>query len=289
MTGIGIAGDFYKDINVNIEVKSVNHRYCDISFRIPRFLSILEKDFREIIRNKIKRGKIFVLIEFENSGNLFSDILIDLELANKYFDNLKTICENLRIPFEIKAVDFLKMKGVFDLKERSLDNDFKEFILNLVNNAINNLLEMKIEEGKYLENDIFKRLNRLNELILKIDSLKEKILAKYKEKLKNNLDRVFSDNRELINEKRIEFEIIQYSDKTDITEEIVRFNSHIEKFLNTIKLEPPIGKKLDFILQEMNREVNTIASKNVLSEISDMVIELKTEIEKIREQIQNIE
>jgi uncharacterized protein (TIGR00255 family) len=289
MTGIGIATDSFNDSAVTMEIKSVNHRYLDINFRMPGFISLLEKDFRDSIREKINRGKIYLSVNFEKSSNLYSDILVDVELAGHYFNGLKAISEKLRIPNEVKTTDFVKMKGIFDLKERELDEEFKAFSLKLLAKAVDSLNSMKEEEGRYLENDILNRIEKLKGYIKDIDKFKEQIVQKYKEKLEKNIERIFGKQSDLINEKRVEFEIVQFADKTDVTEEIVRFNSHIRKFLSTIELKPPIGKKLDFILQEMNREINTIGSKNVLPEISNIIIESKTEVEKIREQIQNIE
>ncbi len=289
MTGFGTATDAFDDTTVTIEIKSINHRYLDINFRIPKFLSLLEKNFRDIIREEISRGKINLSVNFEKIGKLYSDITVDVDLAEHYFKGLELISKKLRIPNEINTVDFINMKGVFDLKERDIDLDFQIFIENLLKKAIDNLKLMKEDEGKFLENDILKRIDKLENYILQIDKLKEQIIDKYREKLEKNIEKIFGEQRELINEKRIEFEIVQFSDRSDITEEIVRFKSHINKFLKTVSLSPPVGKKLDFILQEMNREVNTIGSKNILPEISNIVIEAKTEIEKIREQIQNIE
>ncbi len=289
MTGFGSATDVFDSSEVTIDIKSVNHRFLDLNFRMPKFMSILEKDFREIIRNKIFRGKIYTNVDFEKSGKIYSNIIVDVELAEHYYSGLKNIAENLRIPNEINATDFINMKGVFDLKEREMDEEFRNFILTLLNNAVENLILMKDEEGKYLEDDIFNRIEKLKLYIEKILNFKDEIVVKYREKLEKNINRIFGEQKDLINEKRLEFEVVNFSDKTDVTEEIVRFNSHIKKFLATMSSKPPIGKKLDFILQEMNREINTIGSKNVLPEVSDIVIEVKTEVEKIREQIQNIE
>ncbi len=289
MTGIGIVTDVYNEATLDLEIKSVNHRYLDISFRMPNFLSMWEKDFRDVIRNKIFRGKVNVSINFNNISKLFSKVEVDVELGKYYFDALSKLGDALGITNNIELKDFLKMKGVVELKNMDPDEEFKKFIITNIEKALENFITMKNEEGAYLEKDIIKRIEILRNNINEIDKFKSDMIEAYKEKIENNIDKIFSDKKELADEKRLEFEITLYSDKVDVTEEIVRFNSHIEKFLKTIKEEPPVGKKLDFILQEMNREINTIGSKNTLKDISNIVIDSKTTIEKIREQVQNIE
>ncbi len=289
MTGIGIVSESFDDSSIIIEIKSVNHRYLDISFRMPNLLNIWEKDFRDLVKKEIKRGKVNVSIYFENFGRLFSNVGVDIELAEHYYNALKKLSSELRLPNEVTVIDFLSMKGVFELKEAEPDDNLKNFLLENLNKAVASLNSMKQAEGKHLAEDIEERLNILNDLIDNIDKSKHLIMEKHREKLEENINKIFADKRDLLNEKRVEFEITQFSDRVDITEEIVRFKSHLSKFYNTLKEAPPVGKKLDFILQELNREANTVSSKNNLSELSENIIEIKTQIEKIREQVQNIE
>jgi len=289
MTGIGVVYDIFKDSALTLEIKSVNHRYLDISFRMPKFLSILEKDFRNLIKSRINRGKVNISIKFENAGKLFSNVNIDIELAKHYHNALKKLSKTLNVPGEVELKDFLDMKGVLELTETEPNENLKKFLTNSMENALDKLIAMKNEEGKHLEVDVLKRVDLLKINIAEIEDLKDSVVETYKSKLKNKIAEIFGGNRELLDEQRLEFEVTLFSDKSDITEEIVRFSSHIEKFLRTIKEKPPVGKKLDFILQEMNREINTIGSKNNLNNISNIVIDTKTGIEKIREQIQNVE
>jgi uncharacterized protein (TIGR00255 family) len=289
MTGIGIVSNTFENSTINIEIKSVNHKYFDIYLRIPNLLSVWEKDIRDMLKSKIKRGKISLSIYFENFGTLFSNVNVDIELATHYYNALKTLSKELRIPSEINLTDFLQMKGVFNLTEKEPDENLKNFILNNLDEAINKLNSMKYLEGKHLEEDIRDRLVILENIIKQIEELREKCIDKFKDKLEEKIGKIFGNEKELVNEKRLEFEITHFTDRVDITEEIVRFKSHLNKFYSTIKEAPPVGKKLDFILQELNREINTISSKNILPEISNLVIEGKTQIEKIREQVQNIE
>lgn len=289
MTGIGVVSDNFKETTLNIEIKSVNHRYLDIYFRMPNLFNIWEQDFRNLIKRKIKRGKVSVSIYFENTGQLFSNVKVDVTLAEHYYNAMKELSSALRLPNEVKVIDFLSMKGVFDLKESEPDEDLKNFLIEKINEAIRLINEMRAVEGTHLEKDIADRLKLLETLIKKVEDSKHLIVEKYKSRINENIDKIFGDKRGMLNENRVEFEITQFSDKVDITEEIVRFNSHLDKFFKTIDEEPPVGKKLDFILQELNREANTIASKNNLTELSETVIEIKTQIEKIREQVQNIE
>ncbi len=288
LTGYGASSGEYNSTLISIEMKGVNHKYLDISFKMPKIFNQWEIDFRNLIREKIKRGKINIFINVENQGSLFKKLNFDVEIAKNYFDSLQQIAEIFKIENDLSLKDFLFMKGVFDFKEEEVDEELKKFIENLLKEAISKFERMKIEEGSHLERDITIRLERIKNYLNEIDKKKDIIVEKYKEKLQKNIEKIFNNSAE-IDEKRLEFEIVLFSDKADITEEIVRLNSHIEKFLKTCKEPPPVGKKLDFILQEMNREINTIGSKNNLSDISELVIETKNEIERIREQVQNIE
>lgn len=289
MTGIGFSAGEFESSSINIEIKSVNHRYFDIFIKMPSMLSVWEKDFRDIVKSKVKRGKISLSIYFDKFGSLFSNVNIDIDFARHYYNAIKTLSKELRIPLEISIKDFLTTKGVFELKEKEPDEELKNFLISLIDNALESLINMKYEEGAFLEKDIKTRLAILGKHIEFIEKSKDEVVQRYKERLKENLEKIFKTSEELINEKRIEFEIIQFADKVDITEEIVRFKSHIQKFYKTMELAPPVGKTLDFILQELNREINTISSKNNLSTLTDTIIETKTQIEKIREQVQNIE
>lgn len=289
LTGFGSAYGTFKETNISVDIKSLNHRYLDISFKMPRVFSSWEFDLRNIIQENIKRGKINVLIDVENPGNLYKNLTFDNEILKKYIEILRFISKSYSLSYDLTLKDVFNMKGVFDFKEEEPDEELKNFLKKLLQEAISNLIEMKIKEGKFLENDILKRIKIIENYLKKISELKDKIVENYKKKLKENVEKIFNENKNLVDEKRIEFEIVLFSDKADITEEIVRLKSHIEKFRKTCKEEPPVGKKLDFILQEMHREINTIGAKNNLQEISEIVIEVKNQIERIREQIQNIE
>ncbi len=289
LTGYGYASENYNDSIITVEIKSINHKYLDLSFKMPKILNKWEMDFRNIIRKRLKRGRINIFIDIENPGNLFKKLNFDIEIAKNYYNALKKIGHILRLPQDISLKDFLFMKGIFEFRDEEIDEALKKFISDIIENALDNLIEMKFEEGKHLQKDILERLEIINNYVNRIDLLKEKIVEVYKKRLEKNIEKIFPDNKDLIDEKRIEFEIVLYSDKADINEEIIRLKSHIEKFLKTCKEPPPVGKKLDFILQEMNREINTIGAKNNISEISEIVIETKNQIERIREQIQNIE
>ena len=288
LTGYGAASGEFNEANISIEIKGVNHKYLDITFKMPKILNHWEIEFRNIVREKVKRGKINIFINIENQGALFKKLQFDIEIAKNYYNSLMEISKIFNIENDLSLRDFLLMKGIFEFKDEDVDENLKNFLIILLNEAIDDFIKMKHEEGNHLEKDIKNRIGILKHNLEKIDEKKDIIVEKYKEKLKSNVEKIFNNSGN-IDEKRIEFEIVLFSDKADITEEIVRFKSHIEKFLKTCNEEPPVGKKLDFILQEMNREINTIASKNNLSEISEIVIETKNQIERIREQVQNIE
>ncbi len=289
MTGASFVTASYNEATLSVDIRSVNSRYLDINVRYPRFLSIWDNDFKDIIRKNLSRGKVDLSLNFDNSSKIISSIDVDVDLAKIYYNAIKNLSSELNLSFDISVRDIYKMRGVLDLKEREPDENLKSFILSTINTAVVKLIDMREDEGLHLHDDMLNRLSILKSNLDKIESFKYEGLSKYRENLEKNIKRIFGESKELLDQKRVEFEIVTLADKVDITEELVRFRSHIDKFSNTLKDSSPIGKKLDFILQEMNREINTIGSKNNVLSISDIVIDSKTQIEKIREQIQNIE
>lgn len=288
MTGYGM-GEYSNDkFHVKVEIKSVNNRYCDISIRLPKSLMALEDKIKKEIRNKVSRGKVDVFINVENLNASSSIIDVDLSLANQYFLALSKLKNELEIADDISLKDIYSMQGVITttVEEESIDEYW--IVLNeALNIALGNFLEMRNTEGENLKLDIKEKLKNILESAENLKriapiSLKENI-NKLQENIKNNLK---DENLDI---QRLTTEVAIMSDKLSIDEEITRIFLHISQFNDIINFNEPVGRKLDFLIQELNREVNTVGSKSTNIEILNNVVNLKSEIEKIREQIQNIE
>ena len=287
MTGFG-RGE-YKDDNYQflVECKTINHKYADINIRLPRFLNPVENNIRTKINNSLSRGKIDVYISFENYSNEGTDIKINKNLALSYIQNFKDLAVDAGISSDINIIDIIRMPDVMNV-ENDKDIEKYEAELNVaLDNALDNFIKMREVEGKKLVSDMQNRIDFIESKVNEIKEYSAQVVPEYIEKLKARVKELM--NGEQIDENRINQEIVIYSDKSSIEEELTRLDSHIVQFRKMLEGASPIGKKFDFLVQEMNRETNTIGSKANNIEITNRVIMLKTEIENIREQIQNIE
>lgn len=287
MTGFG-RGEYTQDnITFSVEIKSVNHRYSDLSVKIPRLFSSLEEKVREYAGERINRGKVDIYINYD----LFEqdvEISIDNNLASAYIDSLNKLKEQFDIKDEISLSLVTRFPEILKPQKVEYDDDKVWIILKKpLSDAIDKLLDMRQCEGQRLYNNIIEKVDYIIVLVDKIHSIGYSFVDQYRERLIERL-KGLTENINL-DESRLLTEIAIYADKCCIDEELVRLDSHIKEFKKTIGQKNSIGKKLDFIVQEMNREANTIASKVTDINIINYVIEIKSEIEKIREQIQNIE
>ena len=287
MTGFGKSSLNLNERNYQIEIKSVNHRYLDIQVKLPRQLSYLEEMLKLEISKKIKRGKIDVIITFENNSEKGKNIKINTEIAKMYISELKNLAEEENLLSNIEVTDIAKFPDVLLIQNVEDDETIKEEIQTVLFEAITKLLEMRKAEGMKIYEDLQKRIDKVAEEIKKISSISTRLIEEYVVKLEARVKEL--TKMQEIDKYRIAQEIVIYADKSSIEEEITRLNSHIMQFKNLLNLQEPVGKKLDFIIQEMNRETNTIGSKSCNLQITNGVIEIKTELENIREQIQNIE
>ena len=287
MTGFGRGKYENEGRNYTIDVKSVNHKYADISVRLPRFLNAAEDPIRKKVSEYISRGKIDVFVNFENFGSKGITIRINKELAKAYLTELKDLSEETGLEYNLSVLDVSKFPEILKLE----DDQDEELIINEVMLALEDALEkfvsMREIEGKKLVEDIKNRIQLIQKKVENIKEASSHVVEDYIEKLKTRVSELMEPGT--IDENRIMQEIVIYSDKSSIEEELTRLESHIAQFLNLIEQDSPIGKKIDFLIQEMNRETNTIGSKANNIDITNNVIEIKTEIENIREQIQNIE
>lgn len=289
MTGFG-RGEFSNDESlVTVEIKSVNHRYNDIVIKKPKHLNYIEEDIRKFVKNKVNRGRIEVYIHIENTKE--SDFLVkpDITLAKSYINAIDILCKEANIDNDISINTLISFPELLKVEKVEEDEDkVFEAIMSALDNSIQKMNDMRISEGEKLGSDIKKRANFICETIKEIEKRAPKVVLEYKEKLTNRINELLDDKHE-IDDSKLANEIAFYSDKGNITEEIVRLYSHIDQLKKSINSTEPIGRKLDFLVQEMNREVNTIGSKVGDVIITNYVVDIKSELEKIREQIQNIE
>ena len=288
MTGFG-RGE-YKDDNYQflVECKTINHKYADINIRLPRKLSFLEDKARILVKDYIKRGRVDLYIKLDLLGSEDVNLKFDEALATQYVSILKQIKDKFDLVDDISVMNIAKFPDVIKTEEKEDDEDKLWSMLKVaLENALLKLKEMRSEEGKKLAEDIQNRCDLLKNYIEDIEKYSYNVVIDYKEKLKNRISDMLEDPS-IIDESRLAQEVAIYADKSSITEEIVRFKSHIEQLKNTVVKNESIGRKIDFLIQEMNRETNTIGSKSSDLNITNLV-EVKSELEKIREQIQNIE
>lgn len=289
MTGYGKGILEIESRQYQIEIKSVNHRYSDISIKIPRTLSYLEENIKKQISEKIKRGKIDVFVTFENNSQEGKQIKINKEIAKIYIKELKELAQEENILSNIEVIDISKFPDVLTIKTDENDEKIKNEIIQVTQEAIKQIIKMKETEGEKISKDLLKRLEKIEHTVEEISKKSTGLIEEYVVKLEKRIKEILQT--EEIDKSRLAQEVVIYADKCSVEEEITRLKSHIYQFKNLIidNESETIGKKLDFIIQEMNRETNTIGSKANNLEITNAVIDIKTELEDIREQIQNIE
>lgn len=287
MTGYGKANLEKSEREYKIEIKSVNHRYLDISIKIPRVLSYLEEEVKKEISSKVKRGKIDVFINFENNSTEGKEIKINTEIAKIYINELKRLAKEENILANIEVTEISKFPDVLKIENNQENEDIKDELLETVKEATEKLIQMRAVEGRKIAEDLLKRIQVIKEKIKEISALSTGLIEEYVVKLESRIKEILKSQE--IDEARLAQEVVIYADKCSVEEEVTRLNSHISQFEKLLNSEEAIGKKLDFIIQEMNRETNTIGSKANNLEITNSVVDIKTELENIREQIQNIE
>ena len=274
--------------NYSTEIESQQIKELFIEGRTDSEKKFIEEKIRKAILNRIARGKIDVFVSYENYGLEGKNVIINKELAKIYIKELSEIAEENGIPTEMCASDILKMPDIMNTK---IEDDNSEIILaelsECLENALDNFMEMREIEGNKIKQDLKIRLQKIAKTVDEISCFSTGLVEEYVVKLQERIKEILKVD--VVDETRLAQEVVIYSDKCSIEEEITRLKSHIAQFENLLENDQPCGKKLDFLVQEMNRETNTIGSKSGKLEITNLVIELKTQIEDIREQIQNIE
>jgi len=289
MTGYGKGEHNDGKRSITAEIKTINNRYCDINIKTPRHLRFFEDNIRKILKKSIQRGRIDVYLNIDYISETDTVIVPDICLAMQYKNAIDEIKTKLNMCDEPSIDTIIKFQDVLVAREDKADEEELRVCLeSAVSNAVKNLIEMRCKEGEQLEKDMRASMKSILLLIQDISKYSETIVSEYKEKLEIRIKELLGNSHDL-DENRLYNEIVFYSDKSDINEEIVRFNSHMEQLDIALKSGGSIGRKLDFIIQEANREINTIGSKIGNLNITQIVIEVKNLLEKIREQIQNIE
>ena len=287
MTGYGKSNLSINSREYQVEIKTVNHKYIDTNIRMPRAISYLEEDIRKLITSKLKRGKVDISITFENYSKDGNDIRINTELAKVYISNLRKLAEEENLSSNIEVTEITKLPDVLTIKSNLDEKQIKEEILQVVNDAINQLIDMRKNEGKRISEDILAKISQVEEKKDEIFTLSTGLIEEYVVKLEARIKEIL--RTEELDKSRLMQEVVIYADKCSVEEEITRLKSHIGQLRSLIDSDEPSGKKMDFLIQEMNRETNTIGSKANNLEITNRVVDIKTILEDIREQIQNIE
>lgn len=288
MTGFGRSTYENDGREYIVEIKSVNNRFNDINIKMPRNLNYLEEKIRKQILNNISRGKVEVSIQLNNNSDLGKKINLNTDIANRYIEELKKLTEETNIIDNINIMDIAKFPDVLNIK---IDEEAEEIIEKelfiALDSAINSFLDMRQKEGSKIKVDLEKRIEVIKQKIEQVSSISTGLVDEYIVKLEARIKELLKTD--VVDESRLAQEVVIYSDKCSVEEEITRLKSHISQFLNLLNENIAIGKKLDFLIQEMNRETNTIGSKANNLEITNFVVDIKTELENVREQIQNIE
>lgn len=288
MTGFGRSTYENDGREYIVEIKSVNNRFNDINIKMPRNLNYLEEKIRKQILNNISRGKVEVSIQLNNNSDLGKKINLNTDIANRYIEELKKLTEETNIIDNINIMDIAKFPDVLNIK---IDEEAEEIIEKelfiALDSAINSFLDMRQKEGSKIKVDLEKRIEVIKQKIEQVSSISTGLVDEYVVKLETRIKELLKTD--VVDQTRLAQEVVIYSDKCSVEEEITRLKSHISQFLNLLNENIAIGKKLDFLIQEMNRETNTIGSKANNLEITNFVVDIKTELENIREQIQNIE
>lgn len=287
MTGFGRASGHIHSCLFTVEMKSVNHRFLDIQLKMPKQLTNMEDKIKKLISKSISRGRIEVYLNVEGELLSTKSIQVDWSLLDQYVSSLQQIKKRFSMDDQLSLHHILALDGAIDIQEEAISSHtFENGILELVSAAVKELSTMRNVEGEQLVADLNQRLASLSQINHQLEKLAPIVVGNYRERITKRVSEFVSGK---IDNNRILTEVALFADRADINEEITRIHSHIHQFIDTLTSNEPIGRKLDFLVQELNREANTIGSKANDSEIAKNVVELKSIIEKLKEQVQNIE
>jgi len=289
MTAFGRAIRKTADLNVCVDIKSVNSRFLDLSIRLPRAYSYLEEKVRPVITESISRGKVDINISVELFKNEATKITLDKALAKSYIDALYDLRDTFGIADDISVMKVAENRDIFVITSESENDTIFDDILPAIKEALGKFDEVRTYEGNALCKDLLKKGENIQNMTSIIAERSEQCIASYRDKMEARIRKIIDDNHVDIDENRLLTECAIYADRVSVDEELVRLSSHLTAFRDMLSSNEPSGKRLDFLIQEMNRETNTIGSKCMDAEIAKIVVSMKNEIEKIREQVQNLE
>lgn len=288
MTGFGRCEVSEAERKFTVEMKAVNHRYLDVNIKMPKKLNFFESSIRTLLKKYIERGKVDVFITYEDYTENNVCIKYNKDIAEEYLKYLKQMAQDFSLDDDVRVSTLSRYPEVFTMEEQTIDEEqLWKGLEKAVSGAAEGFVQARITEGENLKNDLIAKLDGMLEHVDFITERSPQIITEYKEKLREKVQELLEDTK--IDEARLLTEVTIFADKVCVDEELVRLRSHIAQTKEALQSGGSIGRKLDFIAQEMNREANTILSKTTDLEVSGRAIELKTEIEKVREQIQNIE
>ncbi len=289
MTGYGRASAGNKKIVVDVEIKSINSRYLELFLKLPQLLQSKEYELRELIKNRIKRGKLSVVILLKKNGLAEDEISLNEDKLKNYITLIKQIRKAARISDKIKLEHILFSRDIFTTTIEDISEEEFKVVITALEAAISNLLEMKKKEGKELEKDLKKRIKMIEKKLDEIELLSQGSVNEHFIRYQAKVKQLLEDKTQSVLDERMMMELAILAERSDITEECVRLRSHLKFFIEAVDKDPEPGRKLNFLCQEMNRETNTISSKTLSVNITHNTVLIKEEIERIREQIQNIE
>ena len=288
MTGYGRSQKIFNGRDILVEIRSVNHRYYEYSSRVPRTFSYIDEKLKGLLKTGISRGKVEVAVTINNIEGKDSEIAINKGVAEGYVNALRSVSEELGLEDDLSLSKLIKLPDIFNIQktpddEEQVWNDVSE----VTKEALERFVEMRKVEGERLRNDVIQKADAILEMVGRVEELSPQTVENYRNRLYKKLSEILEDKN--IDEQRILTEAAVFSEKIAVDEETVRLRSHISQLKTMLDADEAVGRKLDFIVQEMNREVNTIGSKAQDLNVTKIVVDMKAEIEKIREQIQNIE
>jgi len=287
MTGFGRSKAESERFSVNVEVKTVNHRFCEFHIRMPRQLLKTEEKIKKKLGEHIKRGRVEVFVTLEGEGIVSRSVHIDWPALDELVHHISEIKNRYGINGEIELRDLVNRDEIIHIEENETENEeLEQLVLAAIQDAGTQLVQMRLLEGAALEKDVSQYIQQLKGNLSKVKQFAPDVVEQYRDRLSKKMADFFDGQAD---EDRILTEVAFFADKADISEEITRLESHVVQFTEIMKANEPLGRKLDFLLQEMNREVNTIGSKANDSRIAREVVEMKSLLEKVKEQVQNIE
>ncbi|SEH71813.1 TIGR00255 family protein [Halobacillus karajensis] len=289
MTGYGKQSVEVGETQIHVEIRSVNHRFLDISTKIPRTLLFLEERLKQVVKEQLSRGRIDIFVTIDGEDLFDKKIEVNWKIVDQYVNKLKDLQRRYDLTGDISIDMVSKLDDVFLEKEMKNDSDaLKMALLKAVKDAVTQLVHMRTNEGSGLVEDLVRRVDQVRSFLSRLHERRPVVIEEYKERIRSRIEE-FTAEQIQPDEIKVLQEVALLAEKGDVTEELTRLESHLSQFEEALTLDEPIGRRLDFIVQEMHREVNTIGSKSNDGQVTEMVVNVKSEVEKMKEQVQNVE